>query len=97
MNRKEYNALLEKAEIYKLTNEKTDYKEDAVEVKTYKDGVAVVETYRIDKAGELTQEEIQTALLAKQVLHLKSIRGMLTYFVVISVVSIVACFLLMYS
>lgn len=52
-------------------------------------------TYVINDRG-LTESEVNTALLAKQTLHLQSIRTMVTVVFVMSIVSVVASLLAMF-
>ncbi len=95
MTRKEYDVLLEEAEIYKkvsLSKEEAEGRDDVVKTKSSPNrmGISEINYYRMDRSDELSNEEIKIALMAKQTVHLKSIRSMVTFFTTVSVIGIVA-------
>ena len=85
MTRKEYHSLLEEAGIYKkvfVTEEEARQHEEVLKTPEQ-------HFYILDQEDDLTAEEIKIALLAKQTLLLTSIKAMLMFFTVLTVVVLV--------
>ena len=98
MTKQQYNNLLEEAGIYAKTSiskEEAEGKEDIIKTKSTPDrmGQSQINYYQLNK-GELSNEEIRIALMAKQTTYLKSIKSMVSFITAIIAVGIGAWILL---
>lgn len=102
MTTKEYNRLLEEVEIFgkvEISKEEAEGQEDIIkeQLTPNKFGMSEVRYYRIYKGDKLTDEQIKIALMAKQTLHLKSIRSMITFFTGLTTIGLIGGILLILS
>ena len=92
MTKKELNHLLFTLDIYKDQQIETDEQID--------DDTHFVDSYSHTHeiiTNELSESELKIALMAKQTELIKSIKGMVTFFTVITVIGIVSVFVLYLS
>lgn len=92
MTKKELNHLLFTLDIYKDQQIETDEQID--------DDTHFVDSYSHTHeiiTNELSESELKIALMAKQTELIKSIKGMVTFFTIITVIGIVSVFVLYLS
>ena len=101
MTNNEYNRLLEEVGIFgkvEISKEEAEGQENIIKEKSTPNryGISEVHYYRVDKGEELTDEQIKIALMAKQTLHIKSIRSMVTFFTTLAAIGIVGWILILF-